>query len=76
MFSINNISEDFTLTGPSSVKVTALPSEQTESFVSYLMRNLEEQLAEREDLAYKTWLLNFLTREKIIYKDVLGNVKK
>ena len=76
MVSVNNIAEDFTLTGPSSVKDIALPTEQTESFIRYLMRNMEEQLAEHEDLANRTWLLNFLTREMIVYGEVLGKIRK
>ncbi len=40
------------------------------------MKNLEEQLEKRKDLAKKTWLLDYLTKEKIVYGDVIGNVKK
>jgi hypothetical protein len=76
MASVNNISGDYILTGPNSVKDIALPTEQTESFVRHLMRNLEEQLAGQEDLKNKTWLLNFLTREKVVYGEVLGKIKK
>jgi hypothetical protein len=76
MVPINKIGEDFILTGPSSVKDTALPSEQTESFVRHLMRNLKEQLSKEEDLPNRTWILNFLTREKIVYGEILDKIKK